>query len=187
MARQAAAVKTKVDYSQVPQNETLAVDSRELGSSHERIWVHSGEPGQKITFNIHWFPGWRAYLLDGERGRITGELPLEREDGPLARVVVPVPEGDHYVLLRFEDTPVRTLGQTIAMVGWLAFAGLAMLAVGRVRLAAQSSAWSWPMIDEKEIEALTRCFPAHAGVTPAHVGLAAAAAGRTRDRTRSCL
>ena len=129
MARQAAAVKTKVDYSQVPQNETLAVDSRELGSAHERIWVHSGEPGQKITFNIHWFPGWRAYLLDGERGRITGELPLEREDGPLARVVVPVPEGDHYVLLRFEDTPVRTLGQAIALVGWLAFAGLAILAV----------------------------------------------------------
>ena len=26
------------------------------------------------------------------------------------------------------------------------------------------------MIDEKEIEALTRCFPAHAGVTPAHAG-----------------
>jgi hypothetical protein len=130
IARQAAAVKTKVDYSKVPQNETLAVDSRELGSSHERIWVHSGEPGQKITFNIHWFPGWRAYLLDGERGRITSELPLEREDGPLARVVVPVPEGDHYVLLRFEDTPVRTLGQTIAVVGWLAFAGLAILAVG---------------------------------------------------------
>ena len=38
------------------------------------------------------------------------------------------------------------------------------------------------MIDEEEIEALTRCFPAHAGVTPAHGGLAAAAAGRTRDR-----
>ena len=129
MAQQAAAVKTKVDYSKVPQNETLAVDSRELGSAHERIWVHSGEPGQRITFNIHWFPGWRAHLLDGERGRITGELPLEREDGPLARVVVPVPEGDHYVLLRFEDTPVRTLGQTITLVGWLAFAGLAILAV----------------------------------------------------------
>ena len=114
----------------MPQNETLAVDSRELGSCTRALWVHSGEPGQKITFNIPWFPGWRAYLLDGERGRITGELPLEREDGPLARVVVPVPEGDHYVLLRFEDTPVRTLGQTIAMIGWLAFAGLAILAVG---------------------------------------------------------
>ena len=47
----------------------------------------------------------------------------------MARVVVPVPEGDNYVLLRFEDTPVRTLGQTIAAVGWLAFAGLAVLVV----------------------------------------------------------
>ncbi len=127
IARQAAAVKTKVDYSQVPQNETLAVDSRELGSAHERIWVHSGEPGQKITFNIHWFPGWRAYVLDGERGQIVAELPVEREDGPLARVVVPVPQGDSFVLLRFEDTPVRTLGQAIAAVGWLIFAGLVIL------------------------------------------------------------
>ena len=37
------------------------------------------------------------------------------------------------------------------------------------------------MIDENEIETLTRCFPADAGVTPAHVGPAAAASGRTRD------
>ena len=27
------------------------------------------------------------------------------------------------------------------------------------------------MIDENEIEALTRCFPVHAGVTPAHAGV----------------
>jgi hypothetical protein len=133
IARQAAAVKTKLDYSLIPQTEALAVDSRELGSMHERLWVHSGAPGQSITFNIYWFPGWRAYVLDGERGRIISELPVLRENGPLARVVVPVPEGDSYVIVRFEDTPVRTLGQVISLVGWLVVAGLAVLAVG-VRL-----------------------------------------------------
>jgi hypothetical protein len=119
IARQIAAVSSKVDYQLMPQNETLAVWSQELGAAHERLWVHAGEPGQQIVFNIAWFPGWRAYLLGGETGPIVAELPLEREDGPLARVVVPVPEGENYILLRFEDTPVRTVGKAITAVGLL--------------------------------------------------------------------
>ncbi|MCA9869405.1 MAG: hypothetical protein KC487_03345, partial [Anaerolineae bacterium] len=47
------------------------------------------------------------------------ELPLEREDGPLARIVVPVPQGENVILLRFDDTPVRQAGFWIAMFGWL--------------------------------------------------------------------
>jgi hypothetical protein len=119
IARQAAAVTSKVDYRHIPQNETLAVWSQELGAAHERLWVHAGAPDQEIVFNIAWFPGWRAYLLDSETGPIAAELPLEREDGPLARIVVPVPEGENYILLRFEDTPVRTVGKAITAVGLL--------------------------------------------------------------------
>jgi hypothetical protein len=130
IARQIAAVSSKVDYRLMPQDETLAVWSQELGAAHERLWVHAGAPGQQIVFNIAWFPGWRAYLLDGEDGPIVAELPLEREDGPLARVVVPVPEGDNYILLRFEDTPVRTVGKAVTAVGFLGLlvvAGLALV------------------------------------------------------------
>ncbi len=119
IARQLAAVSSKVDYNLMPQNETLAVWSQELGAAHERLWVHAGAPGQEIVFNIAWFPGWRAYLLGGETGPIVGELPLQREDGPLARIVVPVPEGENYILLRFEDTPVRTVGKATTAVGLL--------------------------------------------------------------------
>ena len=119
IARQIAAVSSKVDYRLMPQDDLLAVWSQELGAAHERLWVHAGVPGQQIVFNIAWFPGWRAYLLDGEDGPIVAELPLEREDGPLARVVVPVPEGDNYILLRFEDTPVRTVGKAVTAVGLL--------------------------------------------------------------------
>ncbi|MEI2690086.1 MAG: hypothetical protein V9H69_10370 [Anaerolineae bacterium] len=72
IARQLAAVTSKVDYRLMPQNETLAVWSQELGAAHERLWVHAGAPDQKIVFNIAWFPGWRAYLLDGETGPIVG-------------------------------------------------------------------------------------------------------------------
>lgn len=124
IAKQAAAVTSKVDYTQMPQNETLAVWSQELGAAHERLWVHAGAAGQKIVFNIAWFPGWRAYLLGGETGPIGQELPIEREAGPLARIVVPVPLGENYMLLRFEDTPVRTLGKQVTALGWLLLSGL---------------------------------------------------------------
>ena len=83
---------------------------------------------QKVVFNIAWFPGWRAYLLDGEDGPIIGELPIEREDGPLARIVVPAPQGEHVILLRFDDTPVRTAAFWIALFGWLLL--LAVLLAG---------------------------------------------------------
>ena len=132
IAGQAAAVTSKVDYNLMPQNETLAVWSQELGAAHERLWVHVGAPDQKIVFNIAWFPGWRAYLLGGETGPIVAELPLEREDGPLARIVVPVSEGEYTILLRFEDTPVRTAGKAVSAAGLLALLGL-LVAVGWVK------------------------------------------------------
>ncbi len=138
IARQLAAVTSKVDYRLMPQNETLAVWSQELGAAHERLWVHAGAPGQEIVFNIAWFPGWRAYLLGGETGPIVAELPLKREDGPLARVVVPVTEGENYILLRFEDTPVRTLGKAVTAVGLLL-----LLAVAAAGLAL----WRWQRSD----------------------------------------
>ena len=66
------------------------------------------------------------------------ELPLAREDGPLARIVVPVPEGENYILLRFEDTPVRTVGKAVTAVGLLAL--LAVAAAGIVF-------WRWQGLD----------------------------------------
>jgi hypothetical protein len=117
-------VKTRVDYGQVPQNETLAVNSEEMGSAHEQIYYYAKGPGQKIPFNRFWYPGWRAYLLDGKNGRPVRELPVEREDGPLARVLVPVPAGDGYILLRFEDTPLR------AGAKWLTIGTLVLIVIG---------------------------------------------------------
>jgi len=122
-------VTTRVDYSQVPQNETLAVNSEEMGSAHEEVWYHAGGDGQSITFNRFWYPGWRAYLLDGKGGRPVRELPVMREDGPLARVVVPVPAGEGYLLLRFEDTPLRAVARwitvgTMVLIAVVCLAGL---------------------------------------------------------------
>ena len=109
-------VKTRVDYSQVPQNKTLAVNSEDVGSAHEQVYWYAEGPGKSITFNRFWYPGWTAWLLDGKDGRPVRKLPLEREAGPLARIVVPVPAGEGYILLRFEDTPLRAAAKWVTLV-----------------------------------------------------------------------
>ena len=123
-------VGTRVDYATVPQNETLAINSEDAGTEREQIFYYAQGPGQKVTFNRFWYPGWTAYLLDGKDGRPVRKLDLEREDGPLARVVVPIPQGQGYILLRFEDTPLRaaarwlTIGTLVALVVIVGFSAL---------------------------------------------------------------
>lgn len=116
-------VVTRVDYSQVPQTETLAVNAEGMGSAHEQVFFYAKEPGQTITFNWFWYPGWTAWLLDGKDGRRVEKLPVAREDGPLARIVVSVPAGQGYVLLHFEDTPLRAIAK------WVTYGTLALVAV----------------------------------------------------------
>ncbi len=113
---QGKTVTTRVDYGQVPQNKTLAVNSEDVGSAHEQVYWYAEGPGQTITFNRFWYPGWTAYLLDGKNGRPVRKLPVEREAGPLARLRVPVPAGEGYILLRFEDTPLRAAAKAVTMV-----------------------------------------------------------------------
>ena len=121
-------VKTRVDYSQVPQNKTLAVNSEDVGSAHEQVYWYAEGPSKSITFNRFWYPGWTAWLLDDKNGRPVRKLPLQREDGPLARIVVPVPAGEGYILLRFEDTPLR------AAAKWMTLATLGAVVVAVVIL-----------------------------------------------------
>ncbi len=119
---QGAEVTTRVDYSQVPQNESLAVNSEDMGTAHEQVFFYTNETDRSITFNRFWYPGWTAWLLDGKDGRPVERIPVAREDGPLARVVEPVPQGQGYILLRFEDTPLRaaarwvTIGTVVLLV-----------------------------------------------------------------------
>jgi len=68
-----------------------------------------------LVFNHFYYPGWRAYLLDGEHGTPIEELPIiPEESGTLGRMTVAVPPvGEGHILLRFEDTPPRTVGKAI--------------------------------------------------------------------------
>jgi hypothetical protein len=109
-------VITRADYKLIPQNKTLAVNAEGMGSQHEQVWYYAEAPNQSITFNLFWYPGWNAYLLDGKNGKPVQRLEVRREDGPLARVVVPVAPGQGYILLRFEDTPLRAAAKGVTVV-----------------------------------------------------------------------
>jgi hypothetical protein len=100
-------VASLVDYTQINYNKKtgFVVDSIQHNSVMEEDWYWSPLPGRSITYNQFYYPGWRAYLLDGKGGKPVKELPIVPEaTGTLGRMTVPVPVGEGYVLLRFEDS-----------------------------------------------------------------------------------
>jgi hypothetical protein len=61
---------------------------------------------------------------------------IPEETGTLGRMTVPVPVGEGYVLLRFEDTMPRIVGRWISLgtLALLALGGLALIAYRRFGL-----------------------------------------------------
>jgi hypothetical protein len=122
-------VDTLVDYSNQTwplDYETLAVESVAHNTLMEQIYFANRRTSeQRVVFNQFYYPGWRAYLLDGKDGPPLRELPIiPEETGTLGRMTVPIPQGEGYLLLRYEDTPPRTVGRliTLATVGLLVVA-----------------------------------------------------------------
>jgi hypothetical protein len=90
------------------------------GGASDRVRVRSETPAT-IQFYTYAFPGWRVFV-DGER------LPESaiRAEGPHGLITVDVPAGEHSVLLRWGDTPLR-IGSKVLSVGTLVLAlGLAL-------------------------------------------------------------
>ena len=121
-------VSSMVDYTTLNYHrETgFVVNSEKRNSVMEEVWYWSPLEGRRIYFNQFYYPGWRAYLLDGPGGEPVQELSIvPEEEGTTGRMTVPVPVGEGYVLLRYEDTPPRIAGRWItwATVGVLVIAG----------------------------------------------------------------
>ncbi len=104
------------------------VEMIRAGGASDELVVRSAE-GTALQFYTYYFPGWRVWV-DGER------LPESalRPEGPYGLLTIDLPGGEHRVLLRWGDTPVRAAGKAIT-VACLALA-LAMLPFGRRRAAA---------------------------------------------------
>jgi len=123
---------TKVDFGSLPagRKEKIFAVTEELGTTFEKIVFQARKEG-RITFNTFYYPGWHAYLLESEEGPIVRELPIVPH-GTLGKITVPVPEGDHHLLLRFQDTPARVVGKYVTAFSVLVtFAALGWKASGR--------------------------------------------------------
>lgn len=119
-------VTSLVDYSTVDYKK-LVVDKVAHNTIMEEVWFCtdvnkkakrcSPRTDQRIIFNQFYYPGWRAYLLDGKHGNPVKELEIIPElEGTLGRMTVAVPPvGEGYLLLRLEDTLPRIAGKYVSM------------------------------------------------------------------------
>jgi len=81
---------------------------RAAGASDE-LWVRS-EAGTALRFFTYYFPGWRVYV-DGRR---LDESAL-RPETAYGLLTVDIPAGEHRVLLRWGDTPLRLAGKALTL------------------------------------------------------------------------
>lgn len=130
-------IDSKLDYADdlLEYNEEgFYFSSAAQNSIMEEIYYFSAQEGNRIVVNHFYYPGWNAYLLDGEHGQpiqsleiVPGEAVPERQI-PSGRITIPVPKGEGYVLLQFEDTPPRIIGRQISL-GTMALMVLAGLII----------------------------------------------------------
>jgi hypothetical protein len=111
------------------------VEIVEQGALYDRFTVSTPV---EFVFRLYtfYFPGWRAYIDGAEV-----EIELGRPEG---FITFWVPEGEHEVLVRFEDTPPRTVGWIISAAG-LGVLILALMQMPAARMpAAQMPATQMP-------------------------------------------
>ncbi len=111
----------KVNRATLPDGADVTILSH--GPTHDRFRVTTPVSFVLRLYTFD-FPGWTAYV-DGRQV----DIEIARPEG---FITVPVPPGEHTVLVRFEPTPVRS-------VSWLISAGsavllIACLAIWRVKL-----------------------------------------------------
>jgi 6-pyruvoyl-tetrahydropterin synthase related domain len=118
-------VKTKIDLTAQPQPAWIGVDQsgKGLRANGERVFIVSQEDNLPITFNTFYYPGWRAYLTPEFSNQIVRELKITPV-GDLGRIQVHVPKGRYWLILEFDDTPVRAVSKWISAFSILLALGL---------------------------------------------------------------
>jgi len=105
---------SKVNYGYLyRQPGRVRARTLELRTTSELV-EYSAERSALLTFDTFYYPGWHAYLLAPEGKAVLEELPIALR-GELGLMTVRVPAGVGRVLLRFEDTPVRRLGEGMSL------------------------------------------------------------------------
>jgi len=121
---------TRVDFESLYRQRGDAFARTLELKAHRELVEYTTDRPVLLTFNVFYYPGWSAYLLDRESGAVLRELPIALR-GELGLITVRLPEGTGRVLLRLEDTPVRRLGTALTCASLILAAGLV---VGRLAL-----------------------------------------------------
>jgi hypothetical protein len=112
--------------------EALAPDASiemiRAGGASDELWVRSPS-GTALRFYTYYFPGWRVYV-NGIR-LPDGAL---RPEGPYGLLTIDLPPGEHHVLLRWGDTPLRLTGKILTLA-CLVLALVLVLVMPRLRSA----------------------------------------------------
>ena len=75
--------------------------------SAERVIEISAQTPLTLRIRTFNFPGWKAYIDDAQ-------AEIKIEEGTRA-MLVDIPEGNHTLVLRFEDTPIRYYSKIISL------------------------------------------------------------------------
>ena len=121
-------LKSKIDYTHIDADKVwigVLPDFAGLHANDEQIVYHAQED-TTITFNTFYYPGWRAYLTKPKTTEIIRELQVDvAPDDDLGRIRVHIPQGqEQWLLLRFDDTPPRVVGNWVSAVSILLALGL---------------------------------------------------------------
>jgi len=102
---------------------SVEVEVVEHGAQYFDLRTSSAQPFP-LRFHLLYFPGWQAYV-DGAR---VDTYPST----PLGLVTLGVPSGEHRIILRFEDTPIR---RASILISSLTLCALLVLCIYRWRIA----------------------------------------------------
>jgi hypothetical protein len=96
----------------------------------------------RVFFDIHYFPGWRAYI-DGE------EVPIEPTQGQ-GRISFVVPAGKHVIRLQFEELPRRMAADAISVISLLILLAIVVYPVRRESSSAKTPS-HWRGLSARQI------------------------------------
>ncbi|MCH7640862.1 glycosyltransferase family 39 protein [Patescibacteria group bacterium] len=98
---------------EVPKSKIEVLDGQvefeEISSTYYKAFVDS-DKGTTLTLHSYYFPGWKAWV-DGRESEIIPQSP----HGDMKLIIDP---GEHSVVIRFTNTPVRTTSNLISLVTW---------------------------------------------------------------------
>ncbi len=87
---------------------------------------------QEGTFqlNTFYFPGWK-YFVDNREVSIDPKKDLDKE---LGRPLIKLQKGEYEIVAKLENTPVRTLGNSLSLFSWVILIGLLLWKVRKPRV-----------------------------------------------------